>query len=1011
MAADRGNRIPQEPRELELENAALKVEIGRLKKKAGDAFIESRKAEQTALNAKEQVESDRKRLQTIIETIPSAVVVVEGCDGRFSYLNKRATDLYGFKYSGLRLAEHAAKVKAFKPDGVPCTHENIPVGRSLRSGEEVRNEELIIERGDGERVPVMVSSAPLFDASGKVTAAVVVFEEIAERRRAEEEQKRLLQEIDEQRGRLQAIIDSLPVGLWIADAQGKVVFVNDIGRAIWGGDTPDAIGQERHGPYKAWWADTGELIGVEEMPLARAIRGETCKDRAVEFERLDGTRGVKLISAAPVKGSDGTIIGSVAIVQDITERKRAEDALKASREQLRQQAEKVETIMKAAPAAIWVSLDPQCRAITGNRAAISLYEAFEEENDPRVSCPRRYFRNGKELKPEELPMLEAAAKNVDINNSEFDVLLPSGKVRHMMGSASPLHDAEGKVSGCVGTFLDITDRKQAEEAVRDELERLVQERTADLEAQTQRAEEERDRLMTLIDSMGEAVWVSDANGQIVLVNAVARSQAVQIGLDPNNLMQIPPLQTEMFGADGKRLNRELAEIASQKGALHGLELAITNRKTGETFHRRLAVSPIVDKDKRFEGHVAIVEDITAQKKAEEQKVRLEEQLRQAQKMESIGTLAGGIAHDFNNMLAVILGNAELALDDLRDGAGAARNIEQIVNASKRAGDLVRQILTFSRRTEHRKDALILTPLVKETHKLLRSTLPSTIRMELRLRTKHDAVAGDPSQLQQVLMNLAGNAAYAMRERGGTLSITLSDVAFTPLGRRPAPDMEPGRYVKIAVKDTGAGMTPDVREKIFEPFFTTKEVGQGTGMGLAVVYGIVKSHGGAIFVQSKPGKGSTFTVFLPFAGTTAREERGTTRAAPRGSERILLVDDEPQIVATVSETLRRLGYDVTTAASGNEALKTFLDRPQYFDLIVTDQTMPDLAGIDLARRMLEARGNLPIILITGYSEAVSPEKAKSAGITEFVMKPIGKREMAEAVRRALNRIREDVGDGR
>ncbi len=389
------------------------------------------------------------------------------------------------------------------------------------------------------------------------------------------------------------------------------------------------------------------------------------------------------------------------------------------------------------------------------------------------------------------------------------------------------------------------------------------------------------------------------------------------------------------------------------------------------------------------------------KEEAEERQHMEEQLRQSHKLEAVGTLAGGIAHDFNNMLAVVLGNAELALDDLEDNDEARHYIDQIVKASKRARDLVRQILTFSRKSEHGKDPLILTALIKETYELLRASLPSTIHMELDVRAGFDTIMGDPSQIQQVLMNLATNAAYAMEERGGTLSIGLSNSTFTRLDRMPGPDMEPGTYVQLCVGDTGTGISGDVQKRMFEPFFTTKKPGEGTGMGLAVVYGIVKNHKGVISVESKADVGSTFTIFLPCAETAQRERPEQAGAAPGGRERILLVDDEPAVVEMASRTLRRLGYDVVADTSGSRALGTFLEDPRRFDLVITDQMMPGLTGIDLAQRMLEVRKDLPIILITGYSETVSPEQATSAGISELVMKPLAKEEMAETVRRVLD----------
>ena len=375
---------------------------------------------------------------------------------------------------------------------------------------------------------------------------------------------------------------------------------------------------------------------------------------------------------------------------------------------------------------------------------------------------------------------------------------------------------------------------------------------------------------------------------------------------------------------------------------------------------------------------------------------VEEQLRQAQKMEAIGTLAGGIAHDFNNILAGIIGFGEMALEDTPPETRTHRHLELILKSGIRGRDLVKQILAFSRKTEYERSPLSLSPLVAETIKLLKASLPATIRIKTNMRVKTDTVLANPTEIQQVVMNLCTNAAQSMRERGGEMSIAVTDANSVA----PELGLPQGRYVQLTVKDRGEGIDPGVRDRIFEPFFTTKKVGQGTGMGLSVVYGIVKGLRGAITVESKVGEGAVFRVFLPkLKGDTGPEP--TVEQAPGGKERILFIDDEEVLAQWGKAVLERLGYKATAMTESTKALKSFSRDPSRFDLVFTDQAMPDMTGLALAGKLLALRPDLPIILCTGHSEAVSPEIAKAAGIKGFLMKPLIKKEIAEAVRRVLD----------
>ena len=381
-------------------------------------------------------------------------------------------------------------------------------------------------------------------------------------------------------------------------------------------------------------------------------------------------------------------------------------------------------------------------------------------------------------------------------------------------------------------------------------------------------------------------------------------------------------------------------------------------------------------------------------------VQLESQLLQAQKLEAIGTLSGGIAHDFNNILAAIMGNTEMALQILPEYSTAHKHLEQVLKSSERASNLVKQILAFSRKSQENREPLEMKRAVTEVITMLRSTLPTSI--EIRENIVSDAwVTGSEIQMHQVLLNLCTNASHSMRKNGGVLGIELSDVNIDAGNSTAYHDFLPGDYVKLSVIDTGTGIAPEIMKRIFDPFFTTKGVGEGTGMGLSVVYGIVKSHGGDITVESEPGKGTSFHILLPKSAGKAAEKENVKQPVPRGTERILLVDDEAIIVDIGQKMLEMLGYRVTTAKSGTEALDIFKKGPDAFDLVITDYTMPKMNGYDLAQQMMEVRPDIPLIMNTGYNEMISQEKSLSAGIREFLLKPLDLRKLGEVVRRVLD----------
>ncbi len=391
---------------------------------------------------------------------------------------------------------------------------------------------------------------------------------------------------------------------------------------------------------------------------------------------------------------------------------------------------------------------------------------------------------------------------------------------------------------------------------------------------------------------------------------------------------------------------------------------------------------------------------TLQTEVEERK-KAEEQLRQAHKMEAIGTFAGGIAHDFNNILASVLGFTEMAVEDIPDRPDVVRNLQHVLKSATRARELVKQLLAFSRKAEHTRTPLALGPLIKETVRMLRASIPSTIAISVTTKAQPDTILASPVEIQQILMNLAGNAVHAMPEQKGSIEITLGDIDV-PLDSSLLDDDDKQReYLELTVRDTGTGMTPAVMKRIFEPFFTTREVGKGTGMGLAVVYGIVQDLRGTITVESEIGSGSLFRIILPKIRAEVEAEPAQIPKAPSGKENILFVDDEDFIAEWGKEALSRLGYNTTSTTDSTGALELFLTDSSRFDLVITDQTMPGMTGMQLARELLMVRPDIPIILCTGHTETITEKEAKRAGIREFLMKPISRTQLAETIRRILD----------
>jgi PAS domain S-box-containing protein len=501
------------------------------------------------------------------------------------------------------------------------------------------------------------------------------------------------------------------------------------------------------------------------------------------------------------------------------------------------------------------------------------------------------------------------------------------------------------------------------------------------------------RYRTLFENAGDAIFVLDFKGRILDANRIA---CERLGYTRKELLNLNWSDIEI--REQNKSAKDRLEELHQEGHL----IFETAHKCRDGKVVPIEMSSCIAEYDREQTVLIIARDISERKEAEKEKALLQAQLKQAQKMEAIGTLAGGIAHDFNNILTPISGYTELALRKIPEDSKAKNNLEQVLTAVQRAKGLVQQILTFSRQEGQQRCSLEIKSIIKEALKLLRASLPATIEIRSHINAEGSVIA-NPTQIHQVMLNLCTNAHHAMRENGGTLEIRLDDIELTPQESKHVPDLKSGSYVCLTISDTGHGMTKDMLDRIFEPYFTTKPEGEGTGMGLSVVHGIVKSHGGDIVVESEPGKGSIFKVFFPrtLELDTKKVEPKRFAPLPRGNERILIVDDEKTVTDVMEQMLVDLGYHVTSHNNSLEALEFFSLSPFSFDLVISDMTMPKMTGAKLIGEIHRVRPDIPVIMATGNRKEINPEQAESFGIRFFLLKPPSIKDLARAVRDVLD----------
>ncbi len=822
------------------------------------------------------------------------------------------------------------------------TSEEIFAQMELARSEKRNNFFFKHRRADGGIRDVEVYSGPL-TLQGK-TLLYSIVHDITDRRQAEEalrqseEKFRLVFQTSPDAINLNRLSDGIYV-----DVNEGVFNLTGYGREEMIGKSSDELNI---------WDDPAD----RKRLARRLLENGFVENMETRFRRKDGEVLIGLMSARILRLNDEEVI--LSITRDITKRKQVEEALRESEDRHRQ-------IVEASTDAILVRSGDVI--VYANPAAVKLFRAGHAG---QLVGQRYLDLVHPDDRPESIARIAKGFKEKWIAPlREHRILTLDGAVVHVESTGVPIQ-VQGETQ-IFGVMRDITDRKEAEEKFK-ETERKYRE---------------------LANSLPQVIFEVDADGNLIYLNHNAYAL---FGYTPEELAGGFQVLNAFVPEDRERVARDI--LLNVQGHDVGRQEYTALKKDGTCFPVSVHANRVLQ-GQTATGVRGILIDLTEAKRAEEEKRKLEIQLQQAQKMEAIGALAGGIAHDFNNILAAIIGYTELALLN-EAAAGASAELRQALVAASRAKDLVKQILAFSRQAGEERMPVKVGTVMKEAAKFLRATIPSTIAMNLRIDESSGAVLSNSVELHQILMNLCTNAVHAIGERGGVLEVSVQNATIEPAQKRDFIELESGPYVRVSVKDTGHGMAPDVIERIFDPYFTTKEKGVGTGLGLAVVHGIVRKSGGAIKVESRPGQGSKFHVYLPRVDITEHLPADLPQPVIGGAERILFVDDEKMLVDIGQKILERLGYQVEARTSPIEALELLRTKPDHFDLVITDQTMPGMTGDVLAMELMRIRPDIPVVVCTGYSQVIDPERARQRGIKALVMKPILIHDIAAAVRKAL-----------
>ena len=906
--------------------------------------------------------TERKQLEqkakvaALIDSSDDAVIG-KTLDGNITSWNRGAEKIYGYAESEIL----GKPISILLPPGL---EDEVPqILEKIKSGEHVENYETVRRRKDGRDIWMSLTVSPVRNDEGRIVAASTIGRDITERKQADEASR-------EGGKRYKQLLESVTDYIYTVRVQDNLPLatVHGPGCAAVTGYTSKDYEADPYLWYRMVYEQDRDAVMDQ---AARILSGEKVSPLEHRIIHRDGS--IRWVRNTPVRHYDEQrkLIAYDGMITNITDRKQAEEALRESEARLK-------IAMDLAKLVQW-EYDVKSATFSFDDQFYALYGTTSRQEGGMLMTADAYVR--KFIPPEESHVIAgeiakalASADPHFTDQFEHRIVRADGEERHIVVRILVVCDRTGEVVKIRGATQDITERKRAEGALR----------------------ENQSRLDLTLRSAHMGVWHLD-----LIENKRHFDEQVchLLGIDPAKFTGAAEEFYQAVHPDDRDAIAAALARSIEQDALYETEYRVVwpDKSLHYIITRGNLFRDETGQPVRMNG---LVWDITDRKRAEEEKEMLEARLRQAQKLEAIGTLAGGIAHDFNNLLQPMMGYTEMALNELSPSSPLRDGLEQVLNASIRAKELVRQILAISRSTrEQQRIPIDISSIVKEALKLLRSSLPTSIEMRQKIR-KGIALA-DPTQIHQVLMNLCTNAAHAMAGKG-VLEVRLSpvDLNESDLADQSIVDLKPGPHLRLTVSDTGCGIDAGTMERIFDPYFTTKEVGKGSGLGLAVVQGIVKRHDGAVTVRSELGKGTTFSVYIPKVDVQPEATMQVDDPLKRGSERILLVDDEPAVMEMGTRLLEHLGYRVTSQTDSVSALEVFRLSPDEFDLVITDYTMPKLTGLDLAREVLRIRPDIPILLCTGFSEKITPDHMKELGMG-LLMKPYGMRQISEEVRKILD----------